>query len=135
MRINRKRQVHAKVLPMPVASLIVLSVTIALVYCWTASKYNELGREVQKYEQELAKATDSCIREDARWKRMITPDGLDEAERRLGIRMRLPTPDQIVRVDGTGRPMEGQPSLAKSRSELKSLENIARNKQTHGKEP
>ena len=133
MKRNRKRQVRPKEMFPSLVFLGIVGVGMMLVYNNVDSKYTQLGKEVQKYEQELASLMDECIREDAKWKAMTTPEGLDEAVARLGVKMRLPSPEQIVWVTDSGQVVEGKIALAKFRHDLKDVENIARNKQTRGK--
>jgi hypothetical protein len=133
MKRNRKRQVRAKEMSPSLFFLGIMGVTMMLSYYIVDSKYTQLGKEVQKSEQELANLMDECIRENAKWTAMTTPEGLDDAMARLGVKMRLPTPEQIVWVTDSGQVVEEKIALAKFRHDLKDVENIARNKQTRGK--
>ena len=111
MRRNRKRQVRIKFLPVPAASVIVLVVSVALSYWFMDSKSAQLGQEIRKYEQNYAALENERVREEARWNENKTPEKLDAAMLQHGIQMTYPTPDQVVRMDGSGRPLPGQVSL------------------------
>jgi hypothetical protein len=107
--------VHAKVLPPAVAGMIVLIVTLALVYWVMDSKCAQLGQEIRKCEQKFEALEDERVREEARWSEKNTPEKLEEAMLQHGIAMAYPAADQVVRMDVSGRPAEGQLSLVRFR--------------------
>jgi hypothetical protein len=113
MRKNRKRQLHARVLPHWAASIIVLVVTLVLGYWFMDSKCAMLGQEIRKHERRFSTLEDERLREEARWNEKKTPEKLDQAMLQHGLAMSYPTHDQVVRMDGRGVPVPGQQSVAK----------------------
>jgi hypothetical protein len=69
-------------------------------------------------EREIAKLDDSRMRESTRWEEMKTTENIEAALLRHGLSMRMPRPDQTVRLLPDGTPRPGQLSLAKSKARL-----------------
>jgi hypothetical protein len=129
MRRNRKRQVQVKFLPVPAAGVIVLAVSVALSYWFMDSKSAQLGQEIRKYEQTYAGLENERMREEARWNEKKTPEKLDQAMLQHGILMTYPTAEQIVRMDGKGRPVSGQLALVKFQRSRNAGERVAKSVQ------
>lgn len=126
MRRNRKRQVYAKVLPRSVAGLIVLMVTLVLVYWVMDSKCAQLGQEIRKCEQKIQTLDAEYAREESRWSEKNTPEKLEEAMLQHGIAMSYPAADQVVRMDASGLPAEGQLSLARFKRSQSATERVVK---------
>lgn len=126
MRRNRKRQVYAKVLPRSVAGLIVLMVTLVLVYWVMDSKCAQLGQEIRKCEQKIQTLNAEYAREESRWSEKNTPEKLEEAMLQHGIAMSYPAADQVVRMDASGLPIEGQLSLARFKRSQGATERVVK---------
>ena len=78
------------------------------------SKCNTLSKEINKLEEEYARKESAYIHEESCWKEMYeNPEKLDRAIKDKGLAMGFPTPEQIVRIDATGKPLPNQPSLAR----------------------
>ena len=129
MRRNHKRQMRVKFLPVPAAGVIVLAVSVALSYWFMDSKSAQLGQEIRKYEQKYSALENERVREEARWNEKKTPEKLDRAMLQHGIMMTYPTPEQIVRMDGNGRPMTGQISLMKFQRSRNAGERVVKSAQ------
>ena len=67
MRRNRKRNVHAKVVPRSVAGVFLLMVGLVLLYWMMDSKCDVDGQEIRKYEQKLHALEAAYAREETRW--------------------------------------------------------------------
>jgi len=127
MRRNRKRQVHAKVLPSTTwAGMIVLVVTLALVYWALDSKCAQLGQEIRKGDLRFAALEDERVREEAKWTERTTPEKLEAAMLQHGIDMSYPAADQWVRMDAGGQPVPGQLSLARFKRSLNATERVVK---------
>lgn len=126
MRRNRKRQVHAKVLPPSVAGMIVLIVSMVLSYWFMDSKCAQLGQEIRKHEQKYAALEDERVREEARWSEKNTPEKLEQAMLQHGIAMTYPAADQVVRMDLAGQPLPGQLSLVRFQRSQNAGERVAK---------
>lgn len=113
MRKNRKKRVHAKVLPPSVAGIIVLVVSLVLVYWFVDAKCGQLGQEIRKHEQQLSALEDERVREEARWSEKKTPEKLEQAMLQHGLAMNYPSAEQVVRMDAAGQPVPGQLALAR----------------------
>jgi hypothetical protein len=113
MRRNRKRQLHARVLPHWAASIIVLLVTLVLGYWFLDSKCAMLGQEIRKHERKFGMLEDERLREEARWNEKKTPEKLEQAMLQHGLAMTYPASEQVVKMDGRGVPVAGQQSLAR----------------------
>jgi len=126
MRRNRKRQVHAKVLPPSMAGMIVLIVSMVLSYWFMDSKCAQLGQEIRKHEQKFAALEDERVREEARWSEKNTPEKLEQAMLQHGIAMNYPAADQVVRMDLAGQPLPGQLSLVRFQRSQNAGERVAK---------
>ena len=126
MRRNRKRQVYTKVLPRSVAGLIVLMVTLVLVYWVMDSECAQLGQEIRKCEQKIQMLDAEYAREESRWSEKNTPEKLEEAMLQHGIAMSYPVADQVVRMDASGLPIEGQLSLARFKRSQSATERVVK---------
>jgi len=126
MRRNRKRQVHAKVLPPSMAGMIVLIVSMVLSYWFMDSKCAQLGQEIRKHEQKYAALEDERVREEARWSEKNTPEKLEQAMLQHGIAMSYPAADQVVRMDLAGQPLPGQLSLVRFQRSQNAGERVAK---------
>lgn len=126
MRRNRKRQVHAKVLPPSMAGMIVLIVSMVLSYWFMDSKCAQLGQEIRKHEQKFAALEDERVREEARWSEKNTPEKLEQAMLQHGIAMSYPAADQVVRMDLAGQPLPGQLSLVRFQRSQNAGERVAK---------
>lgn len=126
MRRNRKKQVHAKVLPPAVAGIIVLSASLVLIYWGMESKCAELGQEIRQYEQKITALEDERIREETRWNEKNTPEKLEQAMLQHGLDMAYPSSEQIVRMNVMGQPIVGQLSLARLKQKQNAVARIAK---------
>ncbi len=65
-------------------------------------------------ERDLARLDDAHLRESTRWEAMKTPDNIERALLRHGLKMPMPRYDQNVYMNRDGRPRGGQLSVAKA---------------------
>jgi len=126
MRGNRKKQVHAKVVPSSVAGIFMLMIGLALLYWVMDSKCDVDGQEIRKYEQKLQSIEAEYAREEARWNEKNTPEKLEEAMLQHGIAMSYPSADQVVRMDTSGIPVAGQLSIARFKRSQSATERVVK---------
>ena len=126
MRRNRKKQVHAKVVPSSVAGIFMLMIGLALLYWVMDSKCDVDGQEIRKYEQKLQSIEAEYAREEARWNEKNTPEKLEEAMLQHGIAMSYPSADQVVRMDTLGIPVAGQLSIARFKRSQSATERVVK---------
>ncbi|MBP7637758.1 MAG: hypothetical protein KBA18_07765 [Kiritimatiellae bacterium] len=126
MRRNRKKQVHAKVVPSSVAGIFMLMIGLALLYWVMDSKCDVDGQEIRKYEQKLQSIEAEYAREEARWNEKNTPEKLEEAMLQHGIAMSYPSADQVVRMDTSGIPVAGQLSIARFKRSQSATERVVK---------
>ncbi len=126
MRRNRKKQMHAKVVPHSVAGIFLLVIGLVLLYWMMDSKCAVNGQEIRKYEQKLQSIEAEYAREEARWNEKNTPEKLQEAMLQHGIAMSYPSADQVVRMDASGQPAAGQLSLARFKRSQNATERVVK---------
>ena len=64
-------------------------------------------------EREIASLDNDQRREATSWEQMTTPDRVEQALICHGLAMKLPRPDQTVRMRSDGTPYPGQLALSK----------------------
>jgi len=109
--------------------VVVLAVSVALSYWFMDSKSAQLGQEIRKCEQKYSALENERVREESRWNEKKTPEKLERAMLQHGILMTYPTPDQVVRMDGNGRPFPGQLALARFQRTRNAGERVAKSVQ------
>ncbi len=130
MRRNRKITRHYSSLSgitALVAGLLMMLLVATMVYYFVDSKCNQLSQSIGREKNRLAQLEKERKRESARWEQMKTRTGLDEALRRHGLAMTFARPDQIVRIDASGKVVPGQISVAKIKQNRAAAERVAAN--------
>lgn len=100
-RKNRRRKKKNQVqVPFPVvlANVLVLVAVLGLSYMWLCARCDALGREIKNKEAELAAAQKRCNNEQERWSIMTSPSNLQQAIRKFGLDMVMPSESQIVKM-------------------------------------
>ncbi len=110
---------------MGVASLILCGFVVMMTYWLFDSQCTSIQREIGKAEKEFDALESECVRETARWDRMKTPEKLAECLVRFGLEMKMQRQDQIVRMNRDGRPEPNQIAVARARSRVRAIENMA----------
>lgn len=117
MRRNRKLSAKGNgvmnSLSVRIAALILLGVTMTIFNVLEKSTCGALSSEIGRQERELRQLEGDYQRESSRLAGMMVPDKLDDALARNGMAMRLPHPEQQVKMSASGRPLPGQMSLVK----------------------
>lgn len=87
---------------------LILTVLVMLMVYWALDQDCATAfRAIANADRELKSLEDEYGRESANWAKMTTPERLNERLVRFGIEMRMQGQDQIVRMDGRGRPLPG----------------------------
>ena len=122
MRKNRRLKKHA-VITMGSTGifLLIFCICAALLIYWSLDqRCTTIGREIGKAERAYRALETELGRENMKWAEMTSPRKLDEKLTRFGIQMRSQAPDQIVKMDLDGHPIQG---LAYQRARARQAKN------------
>ena len=105
-------------------AIIVVFVVMVILNVLSSSSCAQLMKRRGELEREIAKLDDARMRESTRWEEMKTPEKVEIALLRHGLSMKLPRPEQTVRMMENGQPRPGQLSIAKAkmRNKVKTAE-------------
>lgn len=118
MRKNRKVTKKMSVVAantMRFGAIIVFFFVMVILNLLSSSSCTMLLKEKGEKERQLRKLEESCTQETARWDEMKATEKLEVALLRHGLSMRLPRPDQCVRLRADGTPYPNQLSLKRAR--------------------
>lgn len=118
MRKNRKIPKNLSVVAtntMRFGAILVFGFVMVILNLLASSTCKHLMKTKGEMEKELARLDDARRQESTRWDEMKTPDRIETALLRHGLSMKLPRPDQNVRMRSDGTPYPGQLSLARNR--------------------
>ena len=101
------------------ATIIVFLFMMVILNMLSASSCTQLLKQKGDLEREIVRLDDSILRESTRWEEMKTPDRIEVALLRHGLSMKLPRPDQTIRMRADGTPRLGQLSLARAAARAK----------------
>lgn len=122
MRKNRKMTKKMSVVAtnsMRFGAIIVVFFLMVILNILSSSSCTQLSKAKGLKERELAQLDKSRLQEATRWEEMMSPERMEIALLRHGLKMSTPRPDQIVRLKPNGTPYPGQPSVAKARQRVK----------------
>lgn len=118
MRKNRKIPKKMSVLAknsMRFGAIIVFFFVMVILNLLSSSTCTMLLKEKGVKERELAKLEESRTQEATRWEELKTTEKMEVALLRHGLAMKLPRPDQYVRMRSDGTPYPNQLSLRRAR--------------------
>lgn len=118
MRKNKKVSKKMSVIAtntMRFGAIIVFFFVMVIFNLLSSSSCTQLMNEKGQKERELAKLEESFRRESTRWEEMKTPEKVEAALFRLGLKMSTPRPDQQIRLDANGAPCPNQLALKRLR--------------------
>ena len=121
MRRNRKIPKKMSVVAtntMRFGAVIAFLFVMVILNLLASSSCTQLMKAKGEKEKELAALGEAMDRESTRWEEMKTPERLETALLRHGLSMKLPRPDQNVRMRPDGTPFPGQMSLARTKQKL-----------------
>ena len=96
-------------------AIIVFFFVMVILNLLSSSSCTQLQNAKGVLEREIVKLDEARMRESTRWEEMKTTENIEAALLRHGLSMKLPRPDQSVRLMADGTPRPGQLSLAKSK--------------------
>ena len=118
MRKNRKVSKRMSVIAantMRFGAIIVFFFVMVILNLLSSSSCTQLLNEKGQKERELAKLEESHRRESTRWEEMKTPEKVEAALFRHGLRMSTPRADQCIRLNARGVPYPNQLALTRLR--------------------
>lgn len=118
MRKNRKVSKKMSVIAtntMRFGAIIVFFFVMVILNILSSSSCTQLLNEKGLKERELAKLEESHRRESTRWEEMKTPEKIEAALFRHGLRMSTPRADQCIRLNERGVPYPNQLALTRLR--------------------
>ena len=96
-------------------AIIVFFFVMVILNLLSSSSCTQLLNEKGEKERELAKLEESHRRESTRWEEMKTPEKVEAALFRHGLRMSTPRADQCIRLNARGVPYPNQLALTRLR--------------------
>ena len=106
-----KRMSMAAQNTMRFGSIIVVLAVMVILNVLSSSSCKQLIKQKGELERTIKKLDNSIVQESTRWAQMTTPDRIEMALLRHGMRMNLPRADQNVRLRSDGTPQPGQLSV------------------------
>ncbi len=118
MRSNRRVPKNMSVVAansMRFGGIIVFFFAMVILNLLSSSRCTMLLKEKGAKERELARLEESRTQEATRWEEMKTTERIEAALLRHGLSMRLPRPEQCVRMRPDGTPYPNQLSIKYAR--------------------
>ncbi len=110
-----------------VAGIIAALVVMVVVNLVAEARCSQTVKSIREKEKQLARLEQDRRREAWAWDRMTTPENLERALVSHGLNMRIPKPEQVIRMDASGTPRYGQQSVRLAQSRRKSSGTVASN--------
>ena len=120
MRRNRKIPKKMSVVAtnsMRFGAIIVFFVVMVILNLLSSQSCTHLQNAKGALEREIVKLDEARTRESTRWEEMKTTENIEAALLRHGLLMKLPRPDQTVRLMADGTPLV-KSSLSTTKAEL-----------------
>ena len=118
MKRNRKIPKKMSVLAantMNFGAVLVVAVAMIILHQLASTSCTQLIKSIGEKERELARLEDARTRESLRWEEMKTPEKIETALLRHGLKMGIPRPDQFVRLREDGTPYPGQLAVIRAK--------------------
>lgn len=94
---------------------VILTIVLgAFINMKTRSELTQLMKSIGEKERQLEKSEDELTRSITRWQAMTTPVNLERSMRKLGVSMKYPKEQQIIRMDANGKVKPGSIAVAKA---------------------
>lgn len=94
--------------------IILFFFVMVIIHMLSSSSCTQLMKVRGEKKRELAKLEEARTREASRWEEMKTPERIEAALFRRGMKMATPRHDQVVRVRSNGMIAQGQTSVARA---------------------
>ncbi len=118
MRNNRKvskKMSRISMHTMHIGAVMLMLFVMVILNLLASSSCDQLMKRIDEKERNLRLKEAELDRTTARWDAMKSTDNLDRALVKWGLAMRIPSENQIIRMDAGGRPEPGQTSVALAR--------------------
>lgn len=118
MKRNRKIPKKMSVLAtntMNFGVIVVVAVAMIILHQLASSSCTQLLKLIGEKERELVRLEEARTREALHWEEMKTPEKIERALLRHGLKMGIPRPDQFVHMKADGTPYPGQLSVKRAR--------------------
>lgn len=116
MRTNKFHTKRTSKVKMTASCAIAFALTLAstvILYAFAKTNNDQLLKSIGDKQRLLDRRTDELTRETARWEEMTTPERIEVALRRQGLKMSFAKPCQNIRMTRSGVPRSGQLSVAR----------------------
>lgn len=109
-------------------ALIIASLLVMVVLNIVAdTRCTQVCASIGEKEKRLTGLDKELKREITKWAKMTTEDSLDRALLKNGLKMRVPLPAQVIRMDDSGVPKHGQQSVEMALRRLSGTMPVASN--------
>lgn len=113
-KFRTKRMSKIKMSTCYIGTLALTIVSIVIFYSYAQTECDQLLKSIGEKQRLLDRRTDELTRESARWEEMTTPEKIEVALRRQGLKMAFAKPCQNIRMSHAGVPRPGQLSVARA---------------------
>ena len=96
---KKQQQMNGYIFPVPFAGIVVVASALALGYVWLGYQCEALGDEIKAVEARGVELNKKLLNAEYRWVRMKSPQSLEIALQRHGLKMDWPRAGQVVRLD------------------------------------
>ncbi len=121
MRKNRKIPKRMSVVAgvtMHFGAIIAVLFLVGILYILSSTSCSQLMKSIGEKKQTLAKLDKDSQRAKAEWDGMKTPEGINLALSRLGLKMNTPSHAQVVRLNSDGTPRGGQLAVIRAKKRV-----------------
>lgn len=118
---KRQQQMNGYIFPVPFAGIVVVASALALGYVWLGCQCEAIGDEIKTFEARGTELRKQLLSVEYRWARTKSPQSLDIALQRHGLKMDWPRADQLVRLERSGLPGGDHDPLAADRVRVAGL--------------
>ncbi len=101
---KKQQQMNGYIFPVPFAGIVVVASALALGYVWLGCQCEALGDEIKTTETRGVDLKKKLLNAEYRWVRTKSPQSLEIAMQRHGLKMDWPRVGQVVRLDKVARP-------------------------------
>ncbi len=101
---KKQQQMNGYIFPVPFAGIVVLASALALGYVWLGCQCEALGDEIKLLESRGVDLSKKLLNAEYRWVRTKSPQSLEIALQRHGLKMDWPRAGQIVRLNRADLP-------------------------------
>jgi len=96
---KKQQQMNGYIFPVPFAGIVVVASALALGYVWLGCQCEALGDEIKGIEARGVELNKKFLNAEYRWVRTKSPQSLEIALQRHGLKMDWPRAGQVVRLE------------------------------------